>query len=135
MDKISKKNVLEETIVFYFIIEFQKCGLFHAHILLWLKAKVNNCDLVGRVICAEILDLDRQPQLYANVAKHMMHGPCGLDNAYCSCMEDEKCSKHYPMQTQDTTKMDGNGHVLYCHQNYSWYVEKCTRGQTVRLDN
>jgi len=63
MDEITKKNVLGETIVFCYTIEFQKCGIPHAHILLCLKDKVNNCHFVDRVVCVEILDLDRQLQL------------------------------------------------------------------------
>jgi len=50
MDEITKKNVLGETIAFCYTIEFQKGGLPHAHILLWLKDKVNNCDLVDTVV-------------------------------------------------------------------------------------
>ena len=45
MDEITKKNVFGETTAFCYTIEFQKRGLPHAHILLWLKNKVNNCDL------------------------------------------------------------------------------------------
>ena len=135
MDEITKKNVLGETIAFCYTIEFQKRGLPHAHILLWLKDKINNCDLVDRVVCAEIPDSVKQSQLYAAVAKHMMHGPCGLDNPNCPCMEDGKCSKHYPMQTRDSTEIDGDGHVLYRRRNDGRYVEKRIRGQIVRLDN
>jgi len=94
MDKIIKKNVFKETIAFYYTIEFQKHGLPYAYIFLWLKDNVKNCNLIDRVVCIEILDLDRQPQLYVVSAKHMMHGLCGLDNANCSCIEDGKCSKH-----------------------------------------
>ena len=60
MDKITKKNVLGETIAFCYPIEFQKRGLSHAHILLWLKDKINNCDLVDRVVYAKIPNLDKQ---------------------------------------------------------------------------
>jgi len=112
MDKITKMNVLEETIAFCYTIEFQKhVWSPYTHILLWLKNKVSNCDLIDRVVCVEIPYLDRQPQLYVAVARDMMHGPCGLDIAKCPCMQDENCSEHYPMQTQDTTEMDGDGHV------------------------
>jgi Helitron helicase-like domain at N-terminus len=97
MDNITKNNVFGETIVFCYTIEFQKRGLPHAYIFLWLTDKVNNCDLINKILCTKIPDFDRQLQFYAVAAKHMMHGPCGLDNANCSCMEDGKCSKHYPM--------------------------------------
>jgi len=127
--------VLRETIVSCYTIEFQKHSFPHAHILLWLKNKVNNCDLVDRVVCVEIPNLDRQPQVYVAVAKYMMHNPCSLNNINCSCMEDGECSKQYAMQTRDTTEMDGSGHVLCCCQNYSRYIEKRTRSQIVYLDN
>nr|PNR39262.1 hypothetical protein PHYPA_019540 [Physcomitrium patens] len=135
MDEITKKNVMGETIAFCYTIEFQKRGLPHAHILLWLKDKVNDCDLVDRIVCAEIPDLDSQPQLYAAVAKHMMHGPCGLDNLNCPCMEDDRCTKNYPMQARDTTEVDGDGHVFYRRRNQGRYIKKHVRGQIVRLDN
>lgn len=63
MDEITKKNVLGETIAFCYTIEFQKRGFLHAHILLWLKDKINNCDLVDRVVCYEIPDSGKQSQL------------------------------------------------------------------------
>jgi hypothetical protein len=135
MDEITKKNVMGETIAFCYTIEFQKRGLPHAHILLWLKDKVNDCDLVDKIVCAEIPDLERQPQLYAAVAKHMMHGPCGLDNPNCPCMEDNRCTKDYPMQARDITEVDGDGHVLYRRRNHGRYIEKRVRGQIVHLDN
>ena len=69
MDEITKKNVMGETIAFCYTIEFQKRGLPHAHILLWLKDKINNCNLLNRVVCAEILYLDKQLQFYVVVAK------------------------------------------------------------------
>ncbi|XP_073394992.1 uncharacterized protein [Physcomitrium patens] len=135
MDEITKKNVMGETIAFCYTIEFQKRGLPHAHILLWLKDKVNDCDLVDKIVCAEIPDLDRQPQLYATVAKHMMHGPCGMDNLNCPCMEDDRCTKNYPMQARDTTEVDGDGYVLYRRRNQGRYIKKRVRGQIFRLDN
>ncbi|XP_073389622.1 uncharacterized protein [Physcomitrium patens] len=71
MDEITKKNVMGETITFCYTIEFQKRGLPHAHILLWLKDKVNDCDLVDRIVCAEIPDLDRQPQFFVKTVKYL----------------------------------------------------------------
>ena len=43
--------------------------------------------------------------------------------------------KHYPMQTRDSTEIDGDGHVLYRRCNDGQYVEKRICGQIVRLDN
>ena len=93
-----------------------------------MKDKFNECDFVDKIVCAEIPNLDRQLQLYAAVAKHMMHGPCGLDNSNCLCMEDNRCTKDYLMQARNTTKVDGDGHVLYHRQNQGRYIEKRVRG-------
>jgi len=43
-----------------------------------------------------------------------MIGLCSLDNWNCPCMEDNRCTKNYPMQARDTTEVDDDGHVLYC---------------------
>ena len=82
-------------------IEFQKRGLPHAHILLWLTkdAKIRP-DLIDRVVCAELPDRDLDPELYSIVTSHMVHGPCGHLNANSPCMKDGKCTKKYPMPYQ-----------------------------------
>ena len=62
-------------------IEYQKRGLPHAHILLWVvpedKVHLENID---SVISAEIPSRQRDPQLHELVIKHMIHGPCGSFN-------------------------------------------------------
>ncbi|KAF7812510.1 uncharacterized protein G2W53_033486 [Senna tora] len=52
-----------------YTIEFQKRGLPHAHILIWLNAehKLTSEALIDSVICAEILDQDSNPRLYEAV--------------------------------------------------------------------
>jgi hypothetical protein len=65
-----------------YTIEFQKTGLPHAHILLFLhpSSKYPTPDDMEKIISAEIPSPDRQPELYKLVGTHMMHGPCGLAN-------------------------------------------------------
>ena len=73
-------------------IEFQKRGLPHAHILLILKQDSKpRPDTYDKFVSAELPDPETQPELYALVSKHMMHGPCGT-----ICMEDGKCKKKFP---------------------------------------
>src|SRR5208282_3647892 len=82
-------------------IEFQKHGLPHCQILLFLDqdSKFSTPEKIDKVACAEIPDLDQEPKLYAIVTKFMMHGPCGELNLEAPCMKMDKrtgkmkCSK------------------------------------------
>ena len=58
-------------------VEWQKRGLPHAHILLWLEDKIRP-DEIDSIISAEIPDETVDSKLHAVVTKHMIHGPCGL---------------------------------------------------------
>lgn len=79
-------------------IEFQKRGLPHAHILLWLgaKNKLLSLSAIDSVICAELTDKSLFPQLYQTVTNFMIHGPCGFSRLSFPCMKDKRCSKFYP---------------------------------------
>lgn len=59
-----------------YTIEFQKRGLPHAYILLWLEQKDNlqSIDFIDSVISAELLDKTRFPNLYNIVTNFMLHG-------------------------------------------------------------
>ena len=81
-----------------YTIEFQKRGLPHAHLCLFLEneSKLPTVDHVDPFITAEIPDEDEDAELYALVKDYMIHGPCGNANLSCPCMVDNKCSKGFP---------------------------------------
>ena len=62
-----------------YTIEFQKRGLPHAHILLWLHPndRLNEVERIDNVISAELPDKTKYPRLYEAITSFMMHGPCG----------------------------------------------------------
>jgi hypothetical protein len=94
-------------------IEFQKRGLPHAHILLILHPDdaPQSIEDFDALVCAEIPDPVTHPRLHATVSTCMMHGPCGVLNRNAPCMENGKCSKHFPKEFLDETDASENGYV------------------------
>ena len=101
---------------FLWVIEFQKRGLPHAHILIILsdEDRPSTSEDIDNMISAEIPpDPNLFPpnsearlqatQLEAIVLKNMVHGPCGKINPSSPCMQDGKCSKGYPKQFCEKT--------------------------------
>ena len=119
MDDIGKKHVLCTPVAKIHVIEFQKRGLPHAHILLILKTedKPKDNEDIDKFICAEIPDIEINPRLHAIVTKHMVHGPCGVENMNSPCMVDGKCSKDFPKPFQEETIQNCNGYLKYRRRN------------------
>ena len=65
-----------------YTVEYQKRGLPHAHILLFLHNNVKHPTAaeIDKIISAEILDLNKVPLAYDAVKQYMVHGPCGSIN-------------------------------------------------------
>ena len=77
------------------VIEFQKRGLPHAHILFILDKddKPREPASIDKIVCAEIPNPDTHPRLHEIVMKNMIHGPCGHMNPTCVCMKEGVCTK------------------------------------------
>lgn len=116
-----------------YTIEFQKRGLPHAHILLWLTEGnvMPTTKEIDRIISAEIPDRNLDPEAYEQVEQHMMHGPCGADRASSPCMQKGECSKNYPKKYVPLTKVDDKGFISYRRREDGRFVKK---GST-KLDN
>nr|GFB09542.1 hypothetical protein [Tanacetum cinerariifolium] len=81
-----------------YVIEFQKRGLPHAHILLWIK-EYYRCKVatdIDDIISVELLSPTADPTGYKAVSNYMLHGPCGNDSRAATCNVEGKCSKHFP---------------------------------------
>lgn len=102
-----------------YTIEFQKRGLPHAHILLWLhpKDKINTPQKIDSVICAELPDKDHFPKLYSVVTNFMIHVSCGDKMKSCPCMVNGRCSKYYPKKFTSSTSFDEKGYPVYKRRN------------------
>ncbi|XP_074337057.1 uncharacterized protein LOC141674238 [Apium graveolens] len=62
------------------VIKFQKHGLPHVHMLIWLSPenRPNSIEKVDQLVSAEIPYKNSDPIAYEAVKNYMMHGPCGL---------------------------------------------------------
>lgn len=98
------------------VIEFQKRGLPHAHILLKLKTRdvMQNPD---QFVSAELPDQADHAQLYQCVTDHMIHGPCGALKPNSPCMKDNTGSKEFPKRFTANTTIPGDGFIQYQRRN------------------
>ena len=92
-------------------IEWQKRGLPHAHILIWLINKIAP-DQIDQIISAEIPDKHIDPDLFDVVTKNMIHGPCSAFNN-SPCLSYGKCTKRYPIKLVSDTITGKDGYPLY----------------------
>ena len=116
-----------------YTIEFQKRGLPHAHILIWLHGdnKINTVNQVNKYISAELPDSTRYPKLHEVVSNFMIHGPCGVSNPKSPCMKDGKCSKHFPKVLQAHTSIDKYGYPHYTRRQ----LGICAFKKGIKVDN
>ncbi|KAF8095209.1 hypothetical protein N665_0339s0078 [Sinapis alba] len=58
-------------------------------------------------------DKDVDPEGFALVERHMIHGPCGKNRPKSPCMNKGECTKAYPKPLSDHTHIDKSGFVRY----------------------
>ncbi|XP_076056177.1 uncharacterized protein LOC143034118 [Oratosquilla oratoria] len=87
MDDLTKICIFGRTKAFLYTVEWQKRGLPHCHVLLWLEHKIDQTD-IDNCISAEIPDPNTSPRLYKIVTTNMKHNPCvGYDESSpCICI-------------------------------------------------
>ncbi|XP_066913355.1 uncharacterized protein [Clytia hemisphaerica] len=126
--EIMQDGILGMVVARVDVIEFQKRGLPHAHILIHFAAefKLRNADDIDRLICAQLPDPETEPELYEIIKSNMIHGPCGALNDRSPCMIDGSCSKGFPKSFNDETVMNVDGYPSY---------HRPDNGRTVRVRN
>ncbi|CAG9765932.1 unnamed protein product [Ceutorhynchus assimilis] len=126
VDLVVNQNFFGEVQAYVYVIEFQKRGLPHVHMLVTLKQsqKITTPEIVDRYISAEIPDFQEEPILHNIVLGNMVHGPCGD-----WCLTEEKtCSKNYPKQFREETTMDENGYPYYRRRNPGMSFKRSSDG-------
>ncbi|KAK9073129.1 hypothetical protein SSX86_007452 [Deinandra increscens subsp. villosa] len=112
---LKKHSLLGRVQAVIYTVEFQKRGLPHAHICLFMHPdhKIPCVENVDPYISAEIPDKDDDPELYCLVTEFMIHGPCGAHNMKCPCMVGKECSKNFPKAYRHHTSIDPDGYPIY----------------------
>ena len=142
-----KNGVLGAMAAFLYTIEFQKRGLPHAHIIVFLKphAKLHTPDQVDSLMSSEF-PMDN-PELLDLIKKFMVHGPCGNYNDKAPCMNGRKCTRGFPKpfmerttitddsyarmrrsDTHQTVEVRGhqvNNRWVVCHNKYLIWKYRC----------
>ena len=131
-----------------YTIEYQKRGLPHCHLLLFLEPHVRflTPEQVDEVVCAEIPDPSWDPtgNVRALLTAHMLHGPCGEENPTAPCMVRDhpeaplKCNKRFPKEFTGRTLINEDGYPQYRRRDdgQTFTTRKPgVAGQTIVRDN
>ncbi|XP_039951420.1 uncharacterized protein LOC120768715 [Bactrocera tryoni] len=108
----TKLHVFGFTRCWMYSVEWQKRGLPHAFILIWLVDKIR-AENVDSLISAEIPDPSTDQLLFDIVTASMIHGPCRNLNRSSPCMVDGKCTKRFPKDFTNDTVTHVDGYPIY----------------------
>ena len=104
-------------IAWVYVIEFQKRGLPHMHLIVWLasKFKLTN-DTVDKFISAELPN-QKNTRLFEIVSTKMIHTPCnGTDDygRFCRVKDKKKCDKDFPKPFNKRSNLENeDGYPIY----------------------
>jgi hypothetical protein len=104
-----QNGVLGTAVADIHVLEWQKRGLLHGHILIILRSQdqMRDNSEYDRIVCVELPDKSTHLELSNIVTSRMLHEPCGALHPSCACMVNGACNKGYPktfqLQTKDST--------------------------------
>jgi hypothetical protein len=109
IEELYQKGIFGQAVAYVYTIEFQKRGLPHMHILIFLKDgnKILTPADINTAIRAYWPDPTTEPKLFETVKRCMIHA--------CNdrCLENAKCKKHFPKPFQPHTCIDNEGYPQY----------------------
>ncbi|KAH7679123.1 DNA helicase protein [Dioscorea alata] len=133
IDDLTKKRYFGNSKAVVYTVEFQKRGLPHVHVLLWLQRENSFMTPaeIDNIVSAELPNKEIDTIGYEVVTSFMLHGPCGTANLQAPCMVDGKCKKIYPKQFRTSTTIDEDGFPQYRRRDTSI----TTIQKNIELDN
>ncbi|XP_040380928.1 uncharacterized protein LOC102712269 isoform X2 [Oryza brachyantha] len=125
MDDITKNKFFGPIHAVVYTVEFQKRGLPHVHIIIWLsKEEPLDAQKVDQRISAQLPNPTLDTIGFEAVTSFMIHGPCGPGISYSPCMSGGRCSKFYPKEFYENTSILQNGFTQYARPNNGIVVTK-----------
>jgi PIF1-like helicase/Helitron helicase-like domain at N-terminus/Helicase len=118
LHEIRQDGIFGEHVASVFTVEYQKRGLPHIHLLLFLagRAQFDTIKKIDQVIRAEIPD-PNEGELYDIVTQHLIHQPCGKHNPNAPCMKERNgiwcCGRDFPKAHIEETLIEENGYPQY----------------------
>lgn len=121
--EIKQDQIFGRFAAWVWTIEYQKRGLPHLHLLLFLHPEDRFLDShrIDEIVSAEFPSPASDPNgdLTELLKTTMVHEPCGKWNPHIPCIKNkkrlgsEKCSKGYPHEWQAETMVREDGYPLY----------------------
>ena len=133
---IVKDGIFGKSKAHVHVIEFQKRGAPHAHILIWIENFDQSPENIDNTISAEIPHPNSS--LHETVKKFMIHGPCGNINKNLGFMKSGSCSREFPKSFADTTTVNDSCFPDYRRRsptNGGHTARKFVRGTEITIDN
>ena len=126
-------HALGKSVGIVWVVEYQKRGLPHAHILLVLheRYKLKKVDQYDEFITAEIPNREKHPRLHEYVESHMIHGPCNL---YRSCLRQGECRKYFPKAFNEKTHNSKSGFPEY-RRRRNLHTCQSILNKSIKVDN
>jgi hypothetical protein len=130
-----KRGLLGKINAYLYTIEFQKRGLPHAHIIVFLKphAKLRTPADIDSLMSSEFPD--DNPELLELILKMMVHTPCGPQNSSAPCMVNGKCSKGFPKPFLEETSVTEDSYARTRRRNTGQTYVIGTGTRVKQVDN
>jgi hypothetical protein len=108
---ILRGGIYGRVVAYLAVIEFQKRGLPHMHLILWLHRddKLRTPEDIDAMIRAELPDKDQEPRLYETVVRTMLHR-C---SDRCKPSGAQFCRYGYPKAYMPETIADAGAFPMY----------------------
>ncbi|XP_026482732.1 uncharacterized protein LOC113390957 [Ctenocephalides felis] len=94
---------------------------------------------IDDIISAEIPDKNVDEELFDIITTNMIHGPCGTLSIMSPCMDNGKCTKHFPKSFQNDTITDIDGYPAYRRRDVDngrqCFELRLTNGGLIDVDN